>query len=102
MRYFIFLCLFILYTNNSIAQTDSELDGELDTDTKIDDLSVEKEGENTKEDEEDFDSQIFKRNIYGRHNKAKKAINIENKISSTILHPRKDFKDRIRNSLGKY
>ena len=94
MKYFIFLCLLILYAVSSIAQ----LENKVDNNAKIDDLSTE-ENEDTKE---DFSSQVFKRNIYGRYNKSKKTINIENKISSTILHPRKDFKDRIGNSLGKY
>ena len=77
----------------------AQLDNELDKNAITDELSVEKEEEDVKE---DFDSQVFKRNIYGRYSKAKKTINVENKISSTILHPRKDFKDRIKDSLGKY
>ena len=96
MRYFVFLCLLMFRANDVMAQLDIRVVEDIKP--QIDDLSVQPE----KDIQEDFNSQVFKRNIYGRYDTSKKKISVENKISETILHPRKDFRDRIRDSLGKY
>ena len=96
MKYFIFLCLSIFYVSDVVAQLDIKLGRG---------VKLQKDSLSTRQkrgDREDFSSQVFKRNIYGRYDDSAKKINIENKILKTILHPREDFKDRIRNSLGKY
>ena len=113
MKYFIFLFPLIFYINDSIAQ----LDIEVNRDKKIPVkklLMLKKQSqqlpqpqqplqEEKKENvEEDFNSKVFKRNIYGRYDNTQRAIKIEDKVSDTVLHSREDFKDRIRNSLGKY
>ena len=96
MRYFIFLYLLLFHTSDVMAQLDIRL-GEI-VKSQNDSLPIEQEEDN----KEDFSSQVFKRNIYGRYDDSKKKINVENKVSKTILRPREDFKDRIKNSLGKY
>ncbi len=104
MKYFIFLCFLIFHTNDVLAQLDIKVGKNMKF--PIDELSTQQE-ENIEEDvdediEEDVSSPSFKRDIYGRYDSSKKKINVENKILKTILRPREDFKDRIRNSLGKY
>lgn len=85
---FLLVSFLIFYTNGSLGQVSSQSQKNLSD-----------QQQKALEEKTDFQQ----RSIYGRYDDSHKVtVDIKNKVSNTILPSRKDFKDRITRSLGRY
>ena len=86
--WFLFIGLWVFCINEGLGQTSSQ---------SQENLSSQQQEVSEKK------TNFQQRSIYGRYDDSHKInVDIKNKVSNTILPPRKDFKDRIARSLGRY